>query len=61
MASQIDPVCGMQVNNQQSAEKSQHQGQIYYFCSEDCKRKFDQKPEQYTAKAGQARSGGANR
>ena len=61
MASQIDPVCGMQVNDQQAAQKSQYQGKTYYFCSESCKTKFDQKPEQFTAKAGQAQSGGANR
>jgi Cu+-exporting ATPase len=61
MASQLDPVCGMQVNDQQAAQKSQYLGKTYYFCSEGCKNKFDQKPEQYTAKTGQAQSGGSNR
>lgn len=31
MASQIDPVCGMQVNDQSAAGQSQHEGQTYYF------------------------------
>lgn len=61
MATQMDPVCGMQVNDQQAAEKSEYLGKTYYFCSEGCKHKFDQRPEQYTVKAGQAQSGGANR
>lgn len=47
MASQIDPVCGMQVDDQSAAGQSQHEGQTYYFCSQSCKTKFDQNPEQY--------------
>ena len=47
MASQTDPVCGMQVDEQNAAGQSQHQGQTYYFCSQSCKSKFDQSPEQY--------------
>jgi Cu+-exporting ATPase len=58
MAMQTDPVCGMQVDEQKAAAKSQHQGRTYYFCSNDCKRKFDQQPQQYAAKAGQAKGGG---
>jgi YHS domain-containing protein len=43
-----DPVCGMQVNEQQAAGQSEYQGQTYYFCSPGCKRQFDQNPERYT-------------
>ncbi len=42
-----DPVCGMQVDEKNS-QKSSHQGQTYYFCSSECKRKFEQNPQQYT-------------
>ena len=42
-----DPVCGMQVSEQQAAGQSQHAGQTYYFCSTECKRKFEQNPQQY--------------
>jgi YHS domain-containing protein len=42
-----DPVCGMDVNEQNAAGKSQYQGQTFYFCSASCKTKFDQNPQQY--------------
>lgn len=64
MAMQTDPVCGMQVNDQNANYKSQFQGTNYTFCSAECKRKFDQQPEQYTgmAQSGkQAQGGGKNR
>lgn len=43
----IDPVCGMDVNEQQAAGRSDYQGRSYYFCSEACKERFDQNPQQY--------------
>jgi P-type Cu+ transporter len=43
-----DPVCGMQVNEQQVAGTSEYQGETYYFCSPRCKGQFDQNPECYT-------------
>jgi YHS domain-containing protein len=57
MAMQTDPVCGMQVDDQRATAKSQFQGQNYYFCSDECKRKFDQQPQQYASKAGKAGGG----
>jgi len=42
-----DPVCGMQVNEQQAPGRSEYQGQTYYFCSTNCKRQFDQNPQRY--------------
>jgi YHS domain-containing protein len=33
----------MQVSNQNAAGSSVYQGKIYYFCTPECKRKFDQK------------------
>jgi Cu+-exporting ATPase len=47
MMTHIDPVCGMQVNPQNAAGRSAHQGKTFYFCSEDCKKQFDQDPEPY--------------
>jgi P-type Cu+ transporter len=44
-----DPVCGMQVNEQQAAGTSAYQGETYYFCSPGCKQRFDQNPERYTS------------
>ena len=58
MAMQTDPVCGMQVDDQKANSKSQYQGKDYYFCSEDCKRKFDAQPQQYAGNQQQQRSMG---
>ncbi len=41
-----DPVCGMQVN-EQDAVRSNNQNQTYYFCSDGCKQAFDKNPKQY--------------
>ena len=48
----IDPVCGMQVT-ESSDFKADHQGHTYYFCSEHCQQKFQQKPGSYVIKADQ--------
>jgi len=53
MAMQIDPVCGMQVDEHKAAAQSEHQGQTYYFCSQGCQHKFDQNPEQYARHSGE--------
>jgi YHS domain-containing protein len=44
-----DPVCGMQVNEQQATAKSEYLGKTYSFCSQSCKQQFDQSPERYLA------------
>ncbi len=46
-----DPVCGMKVDEKNSQHQSQYGGQRYNFCSQDCKNKFDQQPEQYAKSA----------
>jgi YHS domain-containing protein len=46
----------MNVNEKDAAATSQHHGQTYYFCSEGCKNKFDQNPQQYVK--GQGKSAG---
>lgn len=43
----IDPVCGMDIDDINTAGKSDYMGQTYYFCSADCKNNFDEKPEEY--------------
>jgi len=42
-----DPVCNMQVDEKNAAGRSEYQGQTYYFCSENCKERFDENPQQY--------------
>lgn len=51
MAQRTDPICGMQVDEQKAAGKSEYEGQTYNFCSPGCKTRFDQNPEQYAKKA----------
>jgi len=42
-----DPVCGMNVNPETAAGKSEYKGKTYYFCSPGCKKSFDADPEKY--------------
>lgn len=42
----IDPVCGMTVSEDKS-EKSRYEGETFYFCSPDCKNKFETQPADY--------------
>ena len=42
-----DPVCGMNIDLDSAAGKSDYQGQTYYFCSTGCKQAFDKEPEKY--------------
>lgn len=43
----IDPVCGMDINEEEAAAKAKYEGKTYYFCSTDCKREFLDTPELY--------------
>lgn len=43
----IDPVCGMTV--EPAASKSTvHDGHVFYFCSQNCREKFEASPKSYT-------------
>ena len=42
-----DPVCGMHVENEATAEKMEYQGIKYHFCCSGCLNKFQANPEQY--------------
>lgn len=46
-----DPVCGMMVETA-SAKSGLYQGRPYYFCSTDCRDKFEASPFQYARKSG---------
>jgi membrane fusion protein, copper/silver efflux system len=48
-----DPVCGMEVDVKTAVAAgltSAYKGKAYYFCSDDCKKRFDQAPAKYAAK-----------
>ncbi len=54
MKTTTDPVCGMQVDEEKAAATSEYLERKYYFCSRDCQRKFEQRPEDYVVRTGQA-------
>jgi len=43
----LDPVCKMEVNPASAEAQSEYEGQGFYFCSVECKRKFDADPQRY--------------
>jgi Cu+-exporting ATPase len=45
MEKTIDLVCGMEVNPAESSLKSEVNGHSFYFCSAECKRRFDEHPQ----------------
>jgi YHS domain-containing protein len=45
-----DPVCGMKLQSA-TAKTSAYQGQVYYFCSLNCREKFEAAPQTYTTAA----------
>lgn len=43
----IDPVCGMEIDEDEAKGSSDYEGETFYFCSQSCKQKFDRDPEAY--------------
>ena len=46
MAMVKDPVCGTEIDTSQAAAQTIYEGQAYYFCSEECRRTFEQNPKE---------------
>ena len=46
----VDPVCGQAVEETKAPGKIGYEGQVYYFCSEDCRRAFQQEPGRYAGR-----------
>ena len=42
-----DPVCGMELDEQQAVASLNYQGQQFYFCSTSCQHLFEQNPQHY--------------
>ena len=47
MAIQIDPVCGMQVDDTTALLWHEHDGVTYWFCGKGCLLEFKDDPEKY--------------
>ena len=50
MATMMDPVCGMQIDTTEAAAQTIHEGQAYFVCSEDCRRTFEENPEEFVGR-----------
>jgi len=48
----IDPVCGMKVDEAKAVARAEHEGKIFYFCSQGCHKAFVQQPAKYMKAAG---------
>lgn len=42
-----DPVCNMEVDEDEAEGSTNYKGQTYYFCSTECQEKFEKNPQQY--------------
>jgi YHS domain-containing protein len=47
-----DPVCGMRIDKFSALAQAVHEGQTYYFCVEDCERKFLANPNHFVTRSG---------
>ena len=47
MAMVTDPVCGMKIDSEDAVATVDHQGAIYYFCSQACHDAFVADPSFY--------------
>ncbi len=52
-----DPVCGMDVTPDKAAAATVHQGRTYYFCSKNCRDRFDREPDKFSSGTGAASAG----
>ena len=43
-----DPVCKMDID--EGSATADYEGDRYYFCSEECKRRFSADPERYVSR-----------
>jgi xanthine dehydrogenase accessory factor len=51
VATVSDPVCGMTVTPSPTQYRREHAGRVWYFCSSDCRRRFEEAPERYGGSA----------
>ena len=43
----IDPVCGMKMDDKTTEFQSMFARKKYFFCSEDCRSEFEDRPDEY--------------
>ena len=55
MKTTTDLVCGMEVDPEATEFKSEHHERAYYFCSLECKKRFDAHPQIFIQNAAEAK------
>jgi YHS domain-containing protein len=43
----MDPVCGINVDDRNPEFETRFAGKKYFFCSDECRKEFDEHPEDY--------------
>jgi len=46
----LDPVCEMKFVRDKAVAKLEYHGKTYYFCSEGCRKQFEENPDTYMRK-----------
>lgn len=46
----IDPVCGREVYQETAFGKTGYWGQMYYFCSDECQKTFEEDPARFAGR-----------
>ena len=46
-----DPVCGTELNEKNAEFQTQFAGKKYFFCSDECRKEFEQEPNVYVETA----------
>jgi YHS domain-containing protein len=50
-AMNIDPVCGMIIDDNNREFQTMYAGRKFFFCSEECRKEFEERPEEYVEPA----------
>ncbi len=56
-----DLVCGMEIDSEAAEAREIHHGISYFFCSEECRQKFEQEPDRYIEMATAEQRGSSGR
>ena len=48
----VDPVCKMEISEEEASAKVEYGGKTYLFCSPACKEEFEKSPEKYASAEG---------
>jgi Cu+-exporting ATPase len=51
----VDPVCEMEIDEDDAVATVEYLGEVFYFCSENCREAFEEDPESYLEEAFESR------